>query len=140
MMPMPTEFENEVVKTIKKRRTSDLREVIRGVLTCPTQNGGDVVEVDGDLPIQDYLDKNVDVMTRIVIRQALMAANGDVKSAEFLMKYGAYTPAQEMSVSVMPTFIDDLPIVDAEVVTKSIESPKSAEKDEEAIEIEVEHE
>ena len=107
---MSEEFEKMVVSTIKRRRKSDLKEVIRSVLVSPTLNDGDVELVDGSKPIGAYLDSNIDVMTRIVIRQALAAGSGDVKSAEFLMKYGAYTPAQETNLNVIPMIVDDIPL------------------------------
>lgn len=115
-----------VVKTIKKRRKSDLKEVIRSVLVSPTLDDGDVELVDGSKPIGAYLDSNIDVMTRIVIRQALAAGNGDVKSAEFLMKYGAYTPAQETNLNVIPMIVDDIPLP----VTSHKVIPVKAEKEE----------
>lgn len=119
---MSEEFELQVARTIKRRRKTDLKAVIREVLTCPTLEPGDVVEVDGDQPLPYYLDKNIDVMTRIVIRQALAAGNGDIKSAEFLMKYGAYTPAQEATVTVLPTIIDDLSLPRPAVQLKAPET------------------
>lgn len=126
------DFEAEVVKTIKKRRKSDLKEVIRSVLISPTQHDGDVDIVDGSKPISAYIDANIDVMTRIVIRQALAAGNGDVKSAEFLMKYGAYTPAQETNLNVIPMIVDDIRLPDApEAVSiaprKAIDAREAAE-------------
>lgn len=104
-------FEAEVLQTVKKRRKSDLKEVIQTVLKCPTLHDGDVELVDGTKPIGYYLDKNIDVMTRIVLMQATSAGNGDIKSAEFLMKYGDYTPAQEHTISVIPAIIDDLSVM-----------------------------
>lgn len=106
-------FEAEVLQTVKRRRKSDLKEVIQTVLKCPSKHDGDVELVDGSKPIGYYLDKNIDVMTRIVLVQATAAGNGDLKSAEFLMKYGDYTPAQEHTISVIPTIIDDLSMMPA---------------------------
>lgn len=119
------EFEAKVQQTIRRRRKTDLKAVIREVLACPTLDPGDVVEVDGDMPLTYYLDKNVDVMSRIVIRQALAAGNGDLKSAEFLMKYGAYTPAQETTLTVIPTIIDDLGCLP--VQSKALKAPMEDE-------------
>lgn len=102
------ELEAKVKSVLARRRDSDLRTVIRSVLSCPTVSSDPVVEVDGSKPVMDYLNANIDLMTRIVVRIGLSAGNGDVKSAEFLAKYGAYTPAQETRITVMPTIIDDL--------------------------------
>ncbi len=125
-------FEAEVLHTVKKRRKSDLKEVIQTVLKCPTLHDGDVELVDGSKPIGYYLEKNIDVMTRIVLVQATSAGNGDIKSAEFLMKYGDYTPAQEHTISVIPAIIDDLSMMPAP-------SPAlpSADEEEEPLTIEI---
>ncbi len=122
---MSEEFEEKVCRTIKRRRKTDLKAVIREVLSSPMLDPGDIVEVDGDQPLAYYLDKNIDVMTRIVIRQAMAAGNGDIKSAEFLMKYGAYTPAQETTLTVIPTIIDDLSYIPAP--SKALKAPEEEE-------------
>ncbi len=125
-------FEAEVLQTVKKRRKSDLKEVIQTVLKCPTMHDGDVELVDGSKPIGYYLDKNIDVMTRIVLVQATSAGNGDIKSAEFLMKYGDYTPAQEHTISVIPAIIDDLSMMPA-----SSPALPSADEEDEPLTIEI---
>lgn len=128
---MSDKFEQMVVREVKRRRKSDLKEVIRCVLTCPTLSSDDVELVDGSKPIQEYLDANIDVMTRIVIRHALAAGNGDVKAAEFLMKYGAYTPTQEVSLNLVPVIVDDIPLPDTKKKVISIAASSSESEEEE---------
>ena len=50
---------------------------------------------------------------------AVNAALGDLKSAEFLMKYGGYTPPAETEVTMdLPRIIDDFGTDDPEALPK----------------------
>lgn len=107
---MDKEFEDKMVKTLKKRRKADLKNVIDFALKCPTKDAGDVVEIDGSLPIKDYLDKNIDMLSYIVLRLTSAAAGGDTKATELLFKYGGMQPPTEVEHTILPTFIEDIPV------------------------------
>jgi hypothetical protein len=89
----------------------DMQRLIRLIFDTPIDDPhkkglkelGDVSSLEG------LKKQNTDVKTRILVAQALQACNGDIKSADFLMKYGGLEPVKESQVSLeTPVFIDDL--------------------------------
>lgn len=102
------EFDADLERARRKRSRADLQKIIGLVLDSPL-NDLPVEEVTGELSVQSLAQMNTDMKSRIILRAALSAANGDLKSAEFLMKYGGYTPPAESEVAVeVPTIIDDI--------------------------------
>lgn len=101
-----------MVSPMKDRQ--DIQRLIRLVLDAPVyktkgRKPNPVVELEGDMSIEDIKGKNTTVATRILTVQALQAVNGELKSAEFLMKYGGLEPVKEQTVTLeTPTFVDDL--------------------------------
>lgn len=102
------EFQNELERARRKRSRADLQKIIGLVLDSPL-NEGEMKEISGDVSVQTLSTMNTDLKSRIILRMALGAANGDLKSAEFLMKYGGYTPPAETEVTMdLPRIIDDI--------------------------------
>lgn len=92
----------------RSRRYRDTQELIRTILNTPLKEGA-VFEVDGDTPMSTIAKKNTDVQTRMFMQIAGQAISGDIKSAQFLMKYGGLEPAEKQTISVeLPQFIDDV--------------------------------
>lgn len=93
----------------KARRTQDLKEVIKFVLASPLKDKGEVIQADGKMSLESLSKANTDVQTRMIMQIAKSAATGDVKSAEFLAKYGGLEPPKQQHVSVdLPVIIDDM--------------------------------
>lgn len=102
------DFQNDLERARRKRSRADLQKIIGLVLDSPL-NDGEMEEVKGDISVQTLATMNTDLKSRIILRMALGAANGDLKSAEFLMKYGGYTPPAETEVTMdVPRIIDDI--------------------------------
>jgi hypothetical protein len=102
------DFQNDLERARRKRSRADLQKIIGLVLDSPL-NEGDMEEIRGDISVQTLATMNTDLKSRIILRMALGAANGDLKSAEFLMKYGGYTPPTESEVTMdVPRIIDDI--------------------------------
>lgn len=119
----------------QRRREYDTKSLIRTILDSPLK-GGEMYEVDGSTPLKDFKDLNTDLKTRIFLQISLEAASGDIKAAEFLMKYGALEPAREENINVhIPRFIEDVPnpfqdeIVE-EAVKKVVSDPDHGKEDE----------
>jgi hypothetical protein len=117
-----------------------LKDVISIMMRSPIGTG-DPVRLDGKMSMKSLKDKSLDVQTAIAVRMANQALNGDVKSAEWLVKMGGMEPIKEQRISLdMPVFYsnpDELPddvkqALAAETATM-IESP---EEDEEAVDVE----
>lgn len=108
MKTMADDYDTDLERARRKRSRSDLQKIIGLVLDSPL-NDAPMEEVTGELSVQSLATMNTDMKSRIILRAALSAANGDLKSAEFLMKYGGYTPPVESEVSVdIPTIVDDI--------------------------------
>ena len=102
------DFQIDLDRARRKRSRADLQKIIGLVLDSPL-NEGETEEIRGDISVQTLATMNTDLKSRIILRMALGAANGDLKSAEFLMKYGGYTPPSESEVTMdVPRIIDDL--------------------------------
>lgn len=97
-----------VDKVRKKRAKRDSKILIRAIMESPLRKG-EVFEVDGDTPIEVVAKQNTDVQTRMLLKIAGLAAQGDIKAADFLMKYGGYTPPVEQNVTLnIPRIVDDI--------------------------------
>lgn len=102
------DFQIDLDRARRKRSRADLQKIIGLVLDSPL-NEGETEEIRGDISVQTLATMNTDLKSRIILRMALGAANGDLKSAEFLMKYGGYTPPTESEVTMdVPRIIDDI--------------------------------
>lgn len=100
--------DKDIERIRKARETTDMKRLIRLALDSPLEDGM-VFEVDGSKPLKYYKSRNTDVKTRMILQVAIDAAKGDLKSAEFLMKYGGFEPPKEQNVTVeLPTIIDDI--------------------------------
>lgn len=119
----------------QRRREYDTKELIRLILNSPLK-GGKKYDVDRDTPLKEFKDLNTDLKTRIFLQIGLEAASGDIKAAEFMMKYGNLEPAKEENVNVyIPRFIEDIPNPFAEeivekAVKKVITDPDRGNEDE----------
>lgn len=91
-----------------KHTNNDVYDIIRQVLVSPIKREGEVVHPDGKISMEELSKANTTVQTRIVTQLAYNAAQGDVKSAEFLMKYGGYNPPENKEMIDMPQIIDDM--------------------------------
>lgn len=97
-----------VDKVRKKRAKRDSKILIRAIMESPLKKG-EVYEVDGETPIEVIAKQNTDIQTRMLLKIAGQAANGDIKAADFLMKYGGYTPPVEQNVTLnVPRIVDDI--------------------------------
>jgi hypothetical protein len=93
----------------EERRSRDFKEIINYVLASPLNNNGPVREANGVTSLVQLSKQNTDVQTRIVLAVAREAAKGDVKSAEFLMKYSGREPPKEQNINMnLPNIIDDM--------------------------------
>lgn len=103
-------FAKEVEKVKKERESKDMKELIRLTLESPVNSkDADLAMPNGFYSIQSFKDKNTDVATRILIAMSMKAMSGDIKAAEFLMKYGGFEPPKEHTVDVKtPIFVNDL--------------------------------
>lgn len=103
-------FEREVRKVKAERGKQDMKELIALTLESPVNSeDANLAMVNGNYSIQSFKGKNTDVQTRIMIAMSMKAMSGDIKAAEFLMKYGGFEPPKEHQVEVKtPVFINDL--------------------------------
>ena len=116
--------DREIRKHMDKRIKRDMKELIHLVLESPLRDG-EVVEADGEMSMETLSKKNTDVRTRIIMQMSFQASSGDPKSAEFLFKYGGYTPAVEQNVTLnIPQIIDDMTLPYTEI--RQIEQPEVA--------------
>ena len=98
-----------VPQIMEQNRGRDISEIIKQVLVSPIKSTGKLVYADGNVSMQELSQSNTDVQTRIITQMAFNAAQGDTKSAEFLMKYGGYEPASEQRLTIdMPQIINDM--------------------------------
>ena len=88
---------------------SDVSDIIKQVLASPIKKEGAVREADGRISMEELSHSNTTVQTRIITQMAFNAIQGDVKSAEFLMKYGGYVLPEVREQTIdMPVIIDDV--------------------------------
>lgn len=94
------------------RRENSLKEIVTIVMNSPIGDGVPV-KLDGRMSMMSLRDKNLDVQTGIAVRMANQALNGDVKSADWLVKMGGMEPVKEQKIMVdLPVFYsnpDELP-------------------------------
>ena len=101
------EFNAEVDRTRRRRSRADMQKIINLVMDSPL-NDAPTEEIDGRTAVKVLATKNTDLKARVILQMAVNAALGDLKSAEFLMKYGGYTPPAETEVTMdLPRIIDD---------------------------------
>lgn len=103
-------FAKEVESVKASRQNKDMRDLIGLVLESPINSSdAQLAEVDGNYSIQSFKNKNTDVRTRILFAISMKAMQGDIKAAEFLMKYGGFEPPKEHNIDIKtPVFINDL--------------------------------
>ena len=114
----------------KARAKRDVQEIAKLILDKPMKDG-DIIDVDDRQSIEKLMKANTDVKTRIMMRMAGQAMNGDIKAAEFIMKYSGNEPAKEANLNVMlPTIIDDMGDLDDDL-NVVVKKKKKKEKPEE---------
>ena len=127
--------DEEVKKVMKSRKKQDLKEIIDLILESPLKNKGDIVQADGVTSLEALSKCNTDVKTRIVMQMAKGAATGEVKHAEFLMKYSGKEPPKQQHLTMeLPTIIDDMtcratPVVASALVEHDDEKGDEDESD-----------
>ena len=117
------EKDKYVSKIARRREKADMKMLIRAVLETPLSTGK-AYTLDDVSSIAELSNLNTDLRTRIILAISREAANGDIKSAEFLFKYGGFTPAIEQNITVqVPNIIndiaesqDDIPALEATVI------------------------
>ena len=98
-----------VEDVMAQNRNRDFHDIIKQVLRSPIRATGDLVYADGQTSMEELSHSNTDVQTRIVTQMAFNAAQGDVRSADFLMKYGGYELPTESRVTLnVPQIINDM--------------------------------
>ena len=136
-----TETDAEVKKIMNSRRNQDLKEVINLVLNSPLKNKGEIVQVDGVISLEELSKSNTDVQTRIIMQMAKDAAIGEVRSAEFLMKYAGKEPPKQQQITMdLPTIIDDMTYRTTPVVASAFAAKMDGDEEEDEGEEEGEEE
>lgn len=111
-----------------KREKQDLKEIVQLILDAPVKKRGALARVTDDISMEELVKENTDVKTRIFIRLAGAAMNGDIKAAELIMRYAGLEPVKEANLTVtMPTIIDDMSLPDTNTKKKKIEPPMYVE-------------
>lgn len=89
--------------------SEDLSNIIAMVLQSPIRANAVVKKADGTTSMEELSNSNTDVQTRIITQMAYNACKGDVKAAEFVLKYGGYEPPTKQEISLdVPQIIDDM--------------------------------
>lgn len=136
-----TETDAEVKKIMNSRRNQDLKEVINLVLNSPLKNKGEVIQADGVISLEELSKSNTDVQTRIIMQMAKDAAIGEVRSAEFLMKYAGKEPPKQQQITMdLPTIIDDMTYRTTPVVASAFAAKTDGDEEEDEGEEEGEEE
>lgn len=115
----------------KERAKRDVREIAMLILDKPMKEKGVVVDIEDKGSIEALMKANTDVKTRILMRMAGAAMNGDIKAAEFIMKYSGNEPTKEANLTVnLPTIIDDMGNLDDDlnVVIRKKKRPEEPPK------------
>ena len=102
-------FAKQVESVKAERKNQDMKDLIALVLESPVNSeDANLAMVNGNYSIQSFKGKNTDVRTRILLAMSMKAMAGDIKAAEFMMKYGGFEPPKEHNVEVKtPVFIND---------------------------------
>lgn len=125
--------EEEVKKIMKSRHNQDLKEIINLVLNSPLKDKGEITQADGMISLEALSKSNTDVQTRIIMQMAKDAATGEVRSAEFLMKYAGKEPPKQQQITMeLPTIIDDMTDRVTPVVASAFAAKMKDEEDEES--------
>lgn len=135
------ETDAEVKKIMNSRRNQDLKEVINLVLNSPLKNKGEIIQADGVISLEELSKSNTDVQTRIIMQMAKDAAIGEVRSAEFLMKYAGKEPPKQQQITMdLPTIIDDMTYRTTPVVASAFAAKMDGDEEEDEGEEEGEEE
>ena len=116
----------------KQRAKRDIKEIALLVLDKPLNDDDPMLDIEEVRSMAALTSANVDVKTRIIARMAGEALNGDIKAAEFVMKYSGNEPAKETNLNVnIPTFVDDMGNLDDDlnIVTVKKKSRKTKPED-----------
>lgn len=101
--------ERQVTREMEKRKQQDFAEIVNLVLASPIRGDIPVQRADGGYSMDELSHMNTDVQTRIVAQMAYNAGLGDVKAAEFLMKYGGLEPPAKQEILLdVPQLVDDM--------------------------------
>ena len=112
----------------EERKNRDLKEIINYVLAFPFKSKGQVIDANGVVSLETLLKSNTDIQTRITMSMAREAIKGDVKAAEFLMKYSGKEPPKEQTINMnLPNIIDDMTCRATPVVAAAIEDEEENE-------------
>ena len=124
--------EEDVRKVMKSRQNQDLKEIINLVLNSPLKDKGEITQADGMISLEALSKSNTDVQTRIIMQMAKDAATGEVRSAEFLMKYAGKEPPKQQQITMeLPTIIDDMTDRVTPVVASAFAAKMTDEEEEE---------
>lgn len=135
------ETDAEVKKIMNSRRNQDLKEVINLVLNSPLKNKGEIIQADGVISLEELSKSNTDVQTRIIMQMAKDAAIGEVRSAEFLMKYAGKEPPKQQQITMdLPTIVDDMTYRTTPVVASAFAAKMDGDEEEDEREEEGEEE
>ena len=114
----------------EERRNRDLKDIINYVLASPLNDSGPVREANGVTSLVTLSKQNTDVQTRIILAMAREAAKGEVKPAEWLMKYSGREPPKEQNINMnLPNIIDDMTCRATPVVSAVIEEDEEEDED-----------
>lgn len=125
-------YEAELERLAKQRQKQDLKEIINLILQSPLKEKGEVIQANGDISLQTLSKENTDVQTRIILQMAKDAATGNVKSAEFLMRYAGKEPPKQQQITMeLPTLIDDITFRETPVVASTLAHSEEEEEEDE---------
>lgn len=120
----------DTAATIRKRNARRDMQILIGMVLDSPISAGTVTQVDGRRSIEEYAELNTDVKTRIVMKQAIMAMNGNIKAADFLFHYGGMEPVKEANVTAdAPIIIEDIPMITVGSGTTIADEDEDDEKD-----------
>ena len=109
-----------------KTASDDLSNIISMVLQSPIRANTGMKKADGVTSMEELSQANTDVQTRIITQMAYNACRGDVKAAEFILKYGGYEPPAKQEISLdVPQIIDDMSsrVLPVQNVQQALEAP-----------------
>jgi hypothetical protein len=122
-------IEEEARRLGEERRKRDFKEVINCVLASPFKASGVVEEANSVKSVEALFKANTDVQTRVVLSMAREAMKGDVKAAEFLMKYSGREPPKEQNINMnLPQIVDDMTCRATPVVAAVIEDEEEEDE------------
>ena len=120
----------------KARAKRDVKEITALILDKPWKDSEKVIDINDTASIEALMSANTDVKTRIMMRMASAAMDGDIKAAEFVMKYSGNEPAKETNLNVtLPTFIDDMANMDDDLKVTVKKRKKKVKPEEPPVQI-----